>query len=300
MRKFKSHFKFSKQERSGIFFLLLIIFVMQVAFFVVKSSPMNSSAGLFLVDEATQSQIDILKEEVVTNDSVVRIYPFNPNFITDYKGYTLLGMSAEEIDRLHAFRKQNKFANSAEEFQKVTMISDSLLSVISPYFKFPEWTKTENKKPFKAKLYPNRNNENLATNVVRSNVLDLNSATAEDLQSISGIGEKLSARIVKYRELLNGFLIDEQLYEVYYLDREVAEKVLKKYKVLSKPKIEKININKASVAEISKLAYIKYSVAKEIVAYREINGSITSFDELKDIVDFPADKIDRIKLYLAL
>ena len=299
MRKFKSHFKFSKQERSGIFFLLLIIFVMQVAFFVVKSSPMNSSAGLFLVDEATQSQIDILKEEVVTNDSVVRIYPFNPNFITDYKGYTL-GMSAEEIDRLHAFRKQNKFANSAEEFQKVTMISDSLLSVISPYFKFPEWTKTENKKPFKSKLYPNRNNENLATNVVRSNVLDLNSATAEDLQSISGIGEKLSARIVKYRELLNGFLIDEQLYEVYYLDREVAEKVLKKYKVLSKPKIEKININKASVAEISKLAYIKYSVAKEIVAYREINGSITSFDELKDIVDFPADKIDRIKLYLAL
>ncbi len=299
MRKFKSHFKFSKQERSGIFFLLLIIFVMQVAFFVVKSSPMNSSAGLFLVDEATQSQIDILKEEVVTNDSVVRIYPFNPNFITDYKGYTL-GMSAEEIDRLHAFRKQNKFANSAEEFQKVTMISDSLLSVISPYFKLPEWTKTENKKPFKAKLYPNRNNENLATNVVRSNVLDLNSATAEDLQSISGIGEKLSARIVKYRELLNGFLIDEQLYEVYYLDREVAEKVLKKYKVLSKPKIEKININKASVAEISKLAYIKYSVAKEIVAYREINGSITSFDELKDIVDFPADKIDRIKLYLAL
>ncbi|WP_245731602.1 ComEA family DNA-binding protein [Kriegella aquimaris] len=260
---------------------------------------MNSSAGLFLVDEATQSQIDILKKEVVTNDSVVRIYPFNPNFITDYKGYTL-GMSAEEIDRLHAFRKQNKFANSAEEFQKVTMISDSLLSVISPYFKFPEWTKTENKKPFKAKLYPNRNNENLATNVVRSNVLDLNSATAEDLQSISGIGEKLSARIVKYRELLNGFLIDEQLYEVYYLDREVAEKVLKKYKVLSKPKIEKININKASIAEISKLTYIKYSVAKEIVAYREINGSITSFDELKDIVDFPADKIDRIKLYLAL
>ena len=299
MRKFKSHFKFSKQERSGIFFLLLIIFVMQVAFFVVKSSPMNSSSGLFLVDEATQSQIDILKKEVVANDSVVRIYPFNPNFITDYKGYTL-GMSAEEIDRLHAFRKQNKFANSAEEFQKVTMISDSLLSVISPYFKLPEWTKTENKKPFKAKLYPNRNNENLATNVVRSNVLDLNSATAEDLQSISGIGEKLSARIVKYRELLNGFLIDEQLYEVYYLDREVAEKVLKKYKVLSKPKIEKININKASVAEISKLAYIKYSVAKEIVAYREINGSITSFDELKDIVDFPADKIDRIKLYLAL
>ncbi len=299
MRKFKSHFRFSKQERSGIFFLLLVILVLQVTFFMVKASQLNSSRDAFSFDDATQSKINILKKEALKNDSVGRIYPFNPNFITDYKGYTL-GMSAQEIDRLHAFRKQNKFANSTEEFQKVTLISDSLLASISPYFKFPEWTKTQNKKPFATKKHTQRYKEPATENKVGSSVLDLNSATAEDLQSINGIGEKLSARIVKFRNRLNGFLIDEQLYEVYYLDSVVAERVLGKYKVLSKPKIKKININEASVAEISKLIYIKYSVAKEIVAYREINGTITSFDELKDIDDFPADKIDRIKLYLTL
>ena len=299
MRKFKSHLKFSKQERSGIFFLLLLIIMLQIIFFVIKVRPVSGSAVAFSLNDTTQAQIDMLKEGALKSDPGGRLYPFNPNFITEYKGYTL-GMSVEEIDRLHAFRKQNKFANSPTEFQNVTHISDSLLKAISPYFKFPEWTKKPSKIAFKATTYSNTTKGNLTADEVVSNVLDLNSVTAEDLQSINGIGEKLSARIVKFRDMLNGFLIDEQLYEVYFLDSVVAERVLKRYKVLSKPEIKKININKASVAEISKLVYIKYGVAKEIVAYREINGRINSFDELKDIVDFPADKIDRIKLYLTL
>jgi hypothetical protein len=39
-------------------------------------------------------------------------------------------MSIEEIDRLLAYRKLNKYVNSADEFQKVTLVS------IGPYFKF--------------------------------------------------------------------------------------------------------------------------------------------------------------------
>lgn len=50
-------------------------------------------------------------------------------------------MSVEQIDRLLAYRKQGKFANSPKEFQQVTGISDSLLNAISPYFKFPDWVK---------------------------------------------------------------------------------------------------------------------------------------------------------------
>jgi len=46
------------------------------------------------------------------------IYPFNPNFITDY-GYKL-GMTSEEINRLLNYRATNKWINSAEEFQKFT------------------------------------------------------------------------------------------------------------------------------------------------------------------------------------
>ena len=48
-------------------------------------------------------------------------------------------MTTKEIDRLHAYRKLNKFVNSIKEFQKITKVSDTLLSKMSPYFKFPDW-----------------------------------------------------------------------------------------------------------------------------------------------------------------
>ena len=52
---------------------------------------------------------------------------------SDFKGYRL-GMSIEEIDRLHKFREQGKFVNSIKRFQEITQVSDSLLNIIAPYF----------------------------------------------------------------------------------------------------------------------------------------------------------------------
>ncbi len=238
----------------------------------------------------------------------VKIYPFNPNFITDYKGY-VLGMSADEIDRLHAFRKKDKFANTAEEFQKVTQISDSLLEAISPHFKFPEWTKTRKRSAVGSKRYGagSRSSENGSSpregsDVDSQNVAikDLNTAAAQELRTINGIGEKLSARILKFRNRLGGFLSDDQLYDVYGLDPEVVERTLEKFKVLKKPDIPKINVNTASAYEIATLVYIQEQVAESIVEYRNVNNGILSLDELENIEGFPSDKIDRISLYLSL
>lgn len=248
---------------------------------------MDSFSG----DMQIQAQIDILKENALLKDSI-KIYPFNPNFITDYKGYTL-GMSVEEIDRLHAFRASDKYVNTPEEFQKVTFVSDSLLKSITPYFKFPEWTK-------KKELSPAKRKKRSDDYVVAKEYQDLNTAIAEDFKAIKGVSEKLAARIVKFRDRLGGFLVNEQVFDVYYLDQEVAERILLKYKVFNKPKIQKININTASAYEISSLVYINYGLAKSIVSHREENGAFSSLNELENIVDFPAEKIDRIALYLSL
>jgi hypothetical protein len=54
------------------------------------------------------------------------------------------------LDKLFAFRKQNKYVNSAKEFQEVTGVSDSLLKIMSVNFKFPDWV---NKKKEYASSY---------------------------------------------------------------------------------------------------------------------------------------------------
>ncbi|NIA01118.1 helix-hairpin-helix domain-containing protein, partial [Massilia sp. CCM 8734] len=95
-----------------------------------------------------------------------------------------------------------------EEFQQVTKISDSLLNVISPLFKFPEWvtnkkTLVSNKKEHagyeKHKSQPFVKKEKKA-------LQDINQATQEDLVKIFGVGEALSLRILKQKEILGGFV----------------------------------------------------------------------------------------------
>lgn len=109
-------------------------------------------------DTKTQSLIDFLKSKQMVQDSIVS-YAFNPNFITDFEGYSL-GMSVEAIDRLLAFRRNNNFINSSEEFQKVTLISDSSLTVITPYFKFPDWTQQRGNRDARNTDYPTPNLSN--------------------------------------------------------------------------------------------------------------------------------------------
>ena len=289
MTSFKSHFKFNKQERSGIFFLLFFIISVQLGYYLYQSNTENQSSPL-KHDAVVQAEIDSLKAISLKKDTV-HMYPFNPNFITDFKGYTL-GMSVEEIDRLHNFRKKDEFVNSTIEFQNVTKVSDSLLNMISPYFKFPEWTQNRKSKTSNA----------LTSSYKSKKVIwkDLNTATAEDLKKISGIGEKLSARIIKFRDRLGGFIIDDQLFDVYGLEADVVERALKQFKVVVKPDIVKINVNTATAEELSKLIYLQKHVAESIVNYRNLNGSINSLNELVKIEEFPAERINRIALYLSL
>jgi DNA uptake protein ComE-like DNA-binding protein len=275
--------------------LLLLIVLVQIGYIIFRFSTDHNAQSDFALDVSEQQKIDLLKTEAIKADAV-KIFPFNPNFVSDYKGYAL-GMSINEIDRLHEFRASNKFVNSIEGFQKVTGVSDSLLNVLSPYLKFPEWTQK------RTKNNPSGSPKKQFKQTKKQSVIlikDLNAATAQELKAINGVGEVLSARIVKFRSRLGGFLINEQLYDVYNLEPQVVQNILTKYKVFNKPAIEKININTASAYEISSLAYIKYDLAKRMVAYRLKNGPFTDLNELRNIGDFPQNKIERIALYLSL
>ena len=305
MNIFKSHFWYNKSQRNGIFILVLIIIVLQVTISFVDFSDND-----FLDSETKemltfQKQIDSLKT-IELESRKPKIYPFNPNYITDYKGEQL-GMSLNEIDRLLEFRKTNNFINSAKEFQKVTKVSDSLLNVISPFFKFPDWVvKRNNKiknqnslKKFNSSSNVNTKNiEESFSDIANVSTSDLNKATVLDLQSVKGVGIKLSERIVNYRTKLQGFTFKNQLYEVWGLKKEIANKVLLNFKTLSKPKIRKENINTIDFKQLLKNPYVDYNLCKKIFNYRDEVAELQDISELKNIKDFPLDKYDRIVLYL--
>ncbi|MDD7913235.1 ComEA family DNA-binding protein [Polaribacter ponticola] len=295
MKIFKSHFWYNKSQRNGVFLLVLLIIVLQVlifsdVFFLDETDDINQPKLL-----AFQKQIDSLKAIEIENRKP-KIYPFNPNYITDYKGEQL-GMSLKEIDRLLAFRKTNKFVNSKQEFQKVTKISDSLLNKISPYFKFPDWVVKRNQQ--KGKNNYNFNKYKNANKKIVVSTTDINKASAEDFKTISGIGSAFSKRIIKYRTKLQGFSLESQLFEVWGLEKEVVEKVLSTFKIVEKPIIQKINVNTVEFKQLLKNPYINYELCKRIFNYRDEVAELQNISELKNIKDFPLDKYDRIILYLS-
>ncbi len=289
--KIAVYFKFSKSQRTGVLFLFTIIVIIQSLYFFIDFSQIELESSEKQRWLAVQSEIDSINTAMSTK--VVKVYPFNPNFITDYKGYKL-GMSVQEIDRLFAFREKNQYVNSALEFQNVTKISDSLLSVIAPYFKFPDWV--TNKKGYKKNVIYNEKDSSKKEKVV---LMDINLATKEDLIRIHGIGEVISLRILKLKESLNGFVSMEQMNDVWGLSPEVIGNLNLHFKVVTLPNLKKLDINNASLKEIAQFPYFRYALAKEIVTYRSMNGNFKSSEDLAKINGFPVEKVKIIELYLA-
>ena len=294
MSAFKSHFVFSKNQRNGIFLLLALIVIVQCAYFYIDFSSDDIEVNSKELVEF-QHEIDSLKL-VEIEKSKPKIFPFNPNFITDYKGYSL-GMSNEEIDRLLAFRKQDKWINSVQQFQDVTQVSDSLLSEISPYFKFPDWV-TNPKSKSNWKDYNNSNQYQTKTFEQKA---DLNTATALQLQKVNGVGVKLSDRIVKFRnKFVGGFIADVQLQDVYGLSPEVIERITNEFTVKTPRKIQKINLNTATRDQLVTIQHIDYEIAHHIIEQRTLRDGFKSLDDLTKVKNFPIQKIEIIKLYLTL
>src|SRR5699024_136051 len=135
----ESGFVFDTQQRKGVLGLVLVIIVLFVII-IWQNKKHSHEEGAVLSNEEVQKIRAYLDSTSLASEkpkSTV-LLPFNPNFMTDYQAY-VLGVSVDEIHKLHRFREENKWINSKEDFQLVTGISDSLLEVISPLFKFPEW-----------------------------------------------------------------------------------------------------------------------------------------------------------------
>ena len=113
---------------------------------------------------------------------------------------------------------------------------------------------------------------------------------------VYGIGEAISDRILKQKEVFGQFVSMEQMNDVWGLSPEVIEKLNQSFKVVN-PKPKKININNASIKELGQFPYFKYPISKNIVTYRSMNGDL-KIEDLTNIKAFPVDKIKIIALYL--
>ncbi len=109
--------------------------------------------------------------------------------------------------------------------------------------------------------------------------IDLNGCSAADLEQLPGIGEVLSTRIVKYRDLLGGFVSVSQLGEVYGLDSSTVEKISGRVKV-SGDGIRIFRLDTCSWGQMARHPYLGPEAARAIMKYRSLMGVGFEVDDL--------------------
>ena len=291
----KSRSVLTNSQQNGIFLFTGLIIVILIGLGYRNYTAPKPHLTEIYVDTLLQNKIDSLKSIKASEKQnfAFKIYPFNPNFLKEGKAYRL-GISAKEHDRLLKYRSEGNWINSAEDFKKVTQISNEKLNEIKPYFKFPEWV-VEQQKKLKSKKTPQQ-----ISKLSFEEKLDLNTVTVEELQEINGVGEILSQRIIRFRNKIGSFRSDIQLKDIYGLKPEVITRLSSRITVKSNLNQPKIDINKATLIQLTEIPYFDYELAREIFQFIKVNEGISSFEELSKLQQFPSYKIDRIKLYLAI
>ncbi len=287
--KFTSQLHFDRGQRVGILFLLAVIIALLYVYFWAFSSSESiqldiSSAEIIRL----QKKVDSLRLAEIERRKP-KIYPFNPNFITDHKAY-VLGMSPLEFDRLRAFRQQDRWINSKQDFKKVTKVSDSLLECMAVNFKFPNWITNPKPKTSYARIdqSPRKFSERM----------ELNDATVLQLQKVRGIGPALSERIVRKRDQLNGFKNNAQLFDVWGLKPEVIDRVLDQFEVKTPEVISKYNVNTASASDLATIPGVSFLLGKKIWEFVKLRDGVADISELEKIEEITPRKFQLIELYL--
>jgi DNA uptake protein ComE-like DNA-binding protein len=128
-------------------------------------------------------------------------------------------------------------------------------------------------------------------------VVDINKADSLTLLDVNGIGPTFAGRIVKYRNLLGGFIKKEQLAEVYgFKDKYDGMKS----QVRVSPGHKTINLNMATFKELNKHPYVDYNLTKAIFALKKKLGTFKSVDDIKQI-DLVTDELyNKLAPYLTV
>jgi len=271
--------------RNGIFALSILFLMILLTVFFYSKKEIKSNEFEELAEY--QKQIDSLKLIKNNADRRKMLHAFNPNYISEYKG-SLLGLSAIELDRVYSYRASGKWINSAEDFKRISGVSDAVFVKIKSLFKFPEWVEKSQKVQPKVRF---------KSKVIKE---DLNEVTSIELQEKLEIPDFIADRIIGYREKIGKFVSDIQLTDIKGLFGYHREKILRHYQVSLHPNFKKIALNRASAKDLMSVPYFDFETVLEIRDLLDTSKGLYDFNELGKIKDFPMQKLDRIKLYLTL
>lgn len=203
-----------------------------------------------------------------------KYYPFtfNPNKVKKEE-LIKFGFTEKQASNLVNYVKAGGNFKKKEDLKKLYCMSDYLYNQVSPYVIIPQTNEIKDQEASKSNsIYKAKPNL----------IFDLNKADTLDLQALRGIGPSYARRIYKYGKRLGGYVNLEQLKEVYGMNDTLYEKIIP-YLKLEKIEPNKININTATIKQLSSHPYIDFYLAKAIIKLRQEITIFKTLDQIRQI-----------------
>jgi len=208
---------------------------------------------------------------------------FNPNeyLVSDWMA---LGLSEKQANVILKFTTRGIYSN--EQLKQIFVIDDTFFELIKDSTYYPTKTafvKDDYKSKEKAEVV----------------MVDINTASVEELVKLPGIGEFYAKKIIEYREKLGGYHTAEQLLELWKFDQEKLDKLNGKISIKSTD-VVKLNVNTATAEEFAKHPYISWNVANSIVKMRAKFEKYTDLNQLLQSELISKELLAKLRPYLFL
>ena len=239
---------------------------------------------------ATAYQFDPPKNNYYNTRPAVKLFYFDPNTISKDE-WQQLGLRDKTIQTIQNYLDKGGRFKKADDLKRVYGLHDDEYERLAPYAKIVIDLA-------ESKLIVYAKNENVPRTFSYSTI-DINTADTASFISLPGIGSKLATRIVNFRDKLGGFYAIEQVGETFGLPDSTFQKI-KEYLKLEIATVKKININTATVDELKAHPYIKWNLAKPIVAYRIQHGPFDKVEDIKRLMLVTDEVYNKIAPYITL
>ena len=300
IRKFlKQYFSFSKAEKNGTLILVVLIILVLVGYLILPKIIVKRTTDFtdFMNEiEAFEQLIsnaedDVLllknKEKALENLDDIQFFEFDPNDLSVDK-WKHLGLSEKTINTIRKYLKKGGRFYKPEDLKKIYGLRMDWYKWAEPYIKIREIDNPDIK-----------TSPRILVSEKKAPIIELNSADSLLLTGLRGIGPVLAVRILKYRNLLGGFVRKEQLLEVYGLAYETFENIIQAVNI-DTTGITRIDLNKSTYSKLIRHPYLDAYTVKGILNYRDIQGNIKDVNELIDNRIIPEENFSKIKPYLVV
>ena len=234
------------------------------------------------------ANIDLSPQFVKKEKKAIAFFNFDPNKI-GVTEWVQLGFSEKQASSIEKAKVKGFKFYKPEDLKRIHVVGEENYNRLSAYIKieptnFP-------KKEYAKTVYPEKKKEKYA--------VDINTADSSLFEQQRGIGPSLASRIVKYRTRLGGFILPEQIKEVWNFPDSTYQSLKDRF-VVNEISLKKININTADFKTMGTHPYINYTYAKVIDAYRKQHGNFKAVSDLKKIVVINDSLYRRIEPYVTV